>query len=46
MAKINKQSTDLSINNCVAVITLNQPEKHNAFDDIVIEELLAHLACI
>jgi len=46
MARTNKQSTDLSINNCVAVITLNQPEKHNAFDNNVIEELLAHLTCV
>jgi len=36
-------ATIFDINNTVATITLNQPKKHNAFDDNVINELLAHL---
>ncbi len=41
-----KHSTNFSIDECVATITLNQPKKHNAFDDQVIDELLTHLATI
>jgi len=39
-------STIFDVNNAVATITLNQPKKHNAFDDNVINELLAHLESI
>ena len=38
-----QQSTIFVVNDSVATITLNQPKKHNAFDDHVINELLAHL---
>ncbi|MCH2189832.1 MAG: enoyl-CoA hydratase-related protein, partial [Gammaproteobacteria bacterium] len=30
---------DISIKNNVAQVTLNRPEKHNAFDDLLIREL-------
>ena len=30
---------DLSKNNGVATVTLNRPEKHNAFDDLIIEQM-------
>ncbi|MFT5718712.1 MAG: methylglutaconyl-CoA hydratase [Oleiphilaceae bacterium] len=40
------QTTIFNIHNAVATITLNQPKKHNAFDDTVINELLAHLKSI
>ncbi len=40
------QPTTLLINRGVATITLNKPEKHNAFDDLVIDELLGHLETI
>lgn len=37
---------ELSIDGGLATITLNQPDKHNAFDDAVIQQLLTHLATI
>lgn len=37
------QSTRFVIEQNIATITLNQPSKHNAFDDKVIAELLMHL---
>lgn len=43
---MTEQATSLSIDNKVASITLNRPEKHNAFDDAVIAELLGHLDAI
>lgn len=39
-------STELEINHHIATLTLNQPDKHNAFDDSVISELLDHLDTI
>jgi len=39
-------STILDRNNAVATVTLNQPKKHNAFDDHVINELIAHLESV
>jgi methylglutaconyl-CoA hydratase len=41
-----QQSSTLNLIDSVAIITLNQPQKHNAFDDKVINELLAHLASV
>lgn len=39
-------STILGVDGAVATITLNQPKKHNAFDDMVINELLTHLELV
>jgi len=39
-------STKFSIENNVATITLDQADKHNAFDDSIIAELRAHLKTI
>ena len=39
-------ATLLVVEHHVATLTLNRPEKHNAFDDSVIAELLAHLDTI
>jgi methylglutaconyl-CoA hydratase len=44
-AHANTKAT-LNISEGVATIVLNQPEKHNAFDDQIIQNLLAHLALI
>ncbi len=38
-----KHATELTIEDNIARLRLNQPDKHNAFDDAVIQELLAHL---
>jgi len=43
---IENNATLLNIDDGVASISLNQPEKHNAFDDTVIAELLQHLDTI
>jgi methylglutaconyl-CoA hydratase len=40
------QTTIFDIHNAVATITLNQPKKHNAFDDNVINELLAYFESV
>lgn len=40
---MTEQATLLTIENGIATLTLNRPDKHNAFDDQIIEELLAHL---
>lgn len=39
-------ATSLVISKNVATLSLNRPEKHNAFDDAVIAELLSHLDSI
>ncbi len=39
-------ATQLSLADGVATLTLARPEKHNAFDSKVIEELLEHLATL
>jgi len=39
-------STQFNVDKSIAFITLNQPEKHNAFDDSIIAELRAHLKTI
>lgn len=39
-------NTRLGIEDGIATVTLNQPEKHNAFDDRVIQELLTHFDAI
>ena len=41
-----QQSTTLTIKDSIATLTLNQPKKHNAFDDTVINELLSHLVTV
>lgn len=38
-----QETTRLSVCDGVATLCLNRPEKHNAFDDTVIQELLTHL---
>lgn len=39
----NDSATALKIYDHVATLTLNRPEKHNAFDDFMIDELLGRL---
>lgn len=47
MTKPSQQnSSTLDLSEFVATITLNQPEKHNAFDEVVIKELLSHLTLV
>lgn len=43
---MSKTTTEFQIDDGIATLTLNQPEKHNAFDDTVINELLRHLDTI
>lgn len=43
---LNNNASQLVIEHGIATISLNQPEKHNAFDDLVIAELIRHLDTI